>query len=174
LLKRAWGIVMLFATSAAVLGRGLAARLFRPLTRRSTVPAGRGRRRTPGRGTRYAATALALGLGLNSIGLCLCAPEPARAAARPDPHKCCPKPASHDTGRAAGTAINASASCCGPQMSAPAFVARVEARDVVVHGLASVAAAYVRTDAPVVPSSLGASASFVRGASPPLTAVLRI
>ena len=175
LLRRAWGIVMRFATtSTATLAAGLAARLFRPLARGSALRVVVGPRQTRGRGVRYAAAALALGLGLNSIGLCLCGPAPVRAA-QPDPHSCCPKPANHDTGKPpAGTVINASASCCGSQTSAPAFVARIEARDVAHYSLTSVAAAYIPPDAPAAPSTLGASASFVRGASPPLTPVLRI
>lgn len=168
--------MMRFATtSTARLAAGLAARLFRPLAHGSALRVGGGPLRTRGRGVRYAATALALGLGLNSIGLCLCAPTGPVRAAQPDPHSCCPKPANHDTGKpAAGTVINASASCCGSESSAPAFVARIEARDVVHDSLTYVASAYFPPPAPAAPSTLAASASFVRGASPPLTPVLRI
>jgi hypothetical protein len=155
---------------------GLMARVSRALA------PGHAERARVGRGTRRAMRCaivlLALGLGVNGIGgLCLCMAGPATGgpAAAHDPHACCPRHGSrHEGVPATGTVIIASAPCCGSQTAAPAFVARIGARDVLPHAPISVTAADVPPAAPAAPATLGASASFVRGASPPPTPVLRI
>jgi hypothetical protein len=157
-------------------GGGLVARFPHALT-----PGHANRGRIVGRGTRRATRCaivlLALGLGVNGIALCLCMAGPARAGSANgrDPHACCPKPGSHQESMpVTGTVIGASVSCCGSRATAPAFVARIGARDLLRHAATSVAGAYIPPDAPVAPFTLGASASFVRGASPTRTPVLRI
>ena len=163
---------MRFAKGAAALVAGWARLALLPIG----DSAGRAPRATSPRTRRWircAATALALGLGLNGVGLCLCAPGPERASAA-DPHSCSPKPAGHHAGTAAGTVVEAAASCCGSQMIAPAFVARIDGRDVPRQALTTVAVAQFPPDAPLAPSMVGASATSFRSPSSSRTAVLRI
>lgn len=164
---------MRFAASVATVIGASVARLLRPLGSASPHPATSARPRTREHGTRYAVTALTLALGLQGSALCLCAPRPVRNA-KADAHSCCPKPTGHDRAKTPGTAINASDGCCAAQMSVPDVVARLEAREPVRQPLTFVAAAYIPPAAAAAPSTVGASASFARGASPPLTPVLRI
>lgn len=162
---------MRFAASVATVIGALVARLSRPLASASTHPANRAHQRE--RGTGYAVTALALALGLQGSALCLCAPRPVRNA-KADPHSCCPKQTGHDTAKTPGAAINASDGCCASQMSVRDVVARIEARELVRQPLTFVAAACIPPAAQAAPPTSGASAVFVRAASPPLTPVLRI
>jgi hypothetical protein len=56
----------------------------------------------------------------------------------------------------------------------PGFAARIDDRDVLRHTLTAAASIHVSPDAPLAPSTIGASASSLRNTSPPRTTVLRI
>jgi hypothetical protein len=166
-------IVVRLATNPAAEMARLTARLSRAFARESARTRGFVQR-SFSRGTRYTALALAVGLGLNGLGFCLCATGPAQTAAA-DPRSCCPNRTGHHTHTpAAETILKRSASCCDSPTAAPAFVARIDERDGLRHALIIVAATHIPPDAPLAPSTRGASASCVRGASPSRTPVLRI
>jgi hypothetical protein len=122
------------------------------------------------RRSRCCAAVLALVLGFNGIGFCLCTDGPELPVA--DPHGCCTKTAGHHAGTSVGAVVEPSSPCCGFQTAVPAFVARIDLRDV-LHAPSPVAPDCAPLDASVA-SSTFVSASRSHGESPPRTVVLRI